>query len=46
MLTQKAFPKNSRWRYWIWSVTSRSRSTRTYVFLISTIFFQKKSIQN
>ena len=42
MLTQKAFPKNSRRRYWIWSVTSRSRSTRIWVFLIFTFFSQKK----
>jgi len=42
MLTQKAFPKNSRWKYWIWSVTSRSRSTQIWVFLISTIFLRKK----
>jgi len=40
MLTQKAFPKNSRWMYWIWSVTSRS--TRIWVFQISTILFRKK----
>jgi len=42
MLTHKAFPKNSRWRYWIWSVASKSRSTWIWVFLISTIFFRKK----
>ena len=40
MLMHKAFLKDSRWMYWIWSVTSRS--TRIWVFLISTILFRKK----
>jgi len=46
MLAQKAFPKNSRWRYWILKCDKQKQKYTDMDVPDFCNFFQKKSIQN